>query len=114
LQLPSGWQYRPAWLNYAEQSAAPVGSNRWQWSVSGVPPVRLEQRMPPWQSIAGRLLIAVNPPGSGSPGIHSWQDMGAWYLTLAHGRRDPSPELRAKALELSAAATQPLDKLRAL
>jgi hypothetical protein len=114
LQLPSGWQYRPTWLNYAELSAAELGGNRWQWSVSDVPAVRLEQLMPSWQSIAGRLLISMSPSGSGALGIHSWQDMGAWYLALTRGRRDPSPELKAKALELSAAATQSIDKVRAL
>ncbi|GAC1432454.1 MAG: hypothetical protein NVS9B5_15910 [Terriglobales bacterium] len=43
-----------------------------------------------------------------------WAQMGNWYATLEHDRREPSPEIRAKAAELTAGKNTDLEKIEAL
>ncbi len=44
----------------------------------------------------------------------SWEEVGRWYATLEKDRRKPSPEVRAKAQELTKGLTTDLDKTQAL
>jgi tetratricopeptide (TPR) repeat protein len=44
----------------------------------------------------------------------SWQQVGLWYAGLEKDRRAPSPEVRAKAEELTKGLTTDLDKVEAL
>jgi hypothetical protein len=44
----------------------------------------------------------------------SWEDVGRWYASLDHDRRQPTPEIRAKADELTRGLTTDMDKVEAL
>jgi len=44
----------------------------------------------------------------------TWEDVGRWYAALEKDRRVPSPEVRAKAQELTKAMTSDRDKTEAL
>jgi len=44
----------------------------------------------------------------------SWEEVGRWYAGLEKDRRAPSPEIRAKAQELTKGLTSDLDKTQAL
>jgi tetratricopeptide (TPR) repeat protein/transglutaminase-like putative cysteine protease len=44
----------------------------------------------------------------------SWEQIGLWYAGLEKDRRAPSPEVRAKAAELTKGLTNDLDKVQAL
>jgi tetratricopeptide (TPR) repeat protein len=44
----------------------------------------------------------------------SWEQIGLWYAGLEKDRRAPSPEVRAKAAELTKGLTTDLDKVEAL
>ena len=44
----------------------------------------------------------------------SWEDIGRWYAGLDHDRRQPTPEIRAKADELTKGLNTDLDKVEAL
>jgi tetratricopeptide (TPR) repeat protein len=44
----------------------------------------------------------------------TWEDVGRWYASLDHDRRQPTPEIRAKAEELTKGLTTNLDKVEAL
>ena len=44
----------------------------------------------------------------------SWEEMGRWYGSLERNQRTPTPEIRAKAAELTAGKTTDLDKIEAL
>ena len=44
----------------------------------------------------------------------SWEQIGRWYASLEKDRRAPSPEVRAKAQELTKGLTSDLDKTEAL
>jgi hypothetical protein len=113
LQMPPGWQFTSTWLNHAEVSPV-AGTNQWQWMVSEVPDVRIEPAMAPWQATAGQMWLLLSPPGGKDAGPQSWHDVGTWYLDLARGRRDASPEIQSKMRELTSAAPDLLTKMRAL
>lgn len=112
VELPSGWEYHATWLNHPEEPAQSSGRSL-QWVVHDLSALREEPRMPPWQQLAGRVWIAFSPAGR-APAVRSWQDLGSWYLELARGRRDPSPEIRQKVAELTAGTPQLLERMRAV
>jgi tetratricopeptide (TPR) repeat protein len=44
----------------------------------------------------------------------SWEEVGRWYAGLEHDRRQPTPEIRAKAEELTQGLSSDLDRTQAL
>ena len=115
LQLPSGWEYKVAWLNYPEVRPVQSG-NQISWAVSDVRGIRREDDMPPWRGVAGQMIISFFPQGGPSikNGFSNWHEMGIWYSNLESGRFDASPEIRQKVQELTAALNTPLEKMKAL
>ena len=115
LQLPAGWEYKVAWLNYPE--VKPVqSSNQIIWTVSDVQGIRVEDDMPPWKGVAGQMIVSFFPQGGPSTknGFSNWREMGIWYWNLQTGRFDASPEMKQRVNELTAAAGAQLDKMKAL
>jgi hypothetical protein len=114
LQLPSGWEYKAAWLNYSEMKPTQAGGAS-QWVVSDVKAVREEVDMPPVSGLEGKMIISFLPPGGPSlNGFANWQQMGDWYRNLTSGRNDPSADIKQKASGLTASMPGQLDKARAL
>ena len=115
LQLPSGWEYKSFFMNHADIAPVVSGNNQFQWTVKDVPGIRAETEMPPWQSVAGEMVLSLLPPGgSASQGFQSWKELSAWEFKLMQGRRDPSPEIKQKVASLTANATTTLAKMQAL
>jgi uncharacterized protein DUF3857/transglutaminase superfamily protein len=115
LQLPPGWEYRATWLNYPEAKETASGNNQWHWEVSDVKAIKPEDEMPPWQGVAGQLLITFLPPGgSDKKGFETWNEIGKWEGNLEQGRRDSSPGIQQKVKELTAGKSSTADKMRAL
>jgi transglutaminase-like putative cysteine protease len=115
LQLPSGWEFRDFWLNHPEVKASQAGNNLWQWTVSDVKEIRHEPAMPPYQGIAGQMIVTFFPPGGkAANGFAAWDDMGKWYFNLVGERVDASPEIKQQVGKLTASATTPLQKMQAL
>jgi transglutaminase-like putative cysteine protease len=114
VRLPPGWSHKVFWLNHPESAPTEVGPGQWRWVAQDLKPVKLEQRMPPWQGIAARMVLSLQPPGGKGGGFQSWQEVGSWYLGLTNGRRDAPPELRQKVQQLTASTTDSLGKMRAL
>src|SRR4051812_21235210 len=115
LQLPSGWEYKAAYLNHVEVKPTQTGSNQWQWTVNDEKGIREEPEMPPMHGVAGKMIVYLLPPGgAGNRGFANWKEMGNWYQNLTTGRRDPTPEIKQKVTELTAGAPTQLEKMRAL
>ncbi len=115
LQLPPSWEYKAAWLNYTEAKPAQSG-NQSQWVLNEVKALKHEDDMPPWQGVAGQMIVSFFPPGGSTQkqGFQNWKQMGIWYQGLTSGRREASPELRQKVASLTAATSTPLAKMRVL
>ncbi|MBI1739027.1 MAG: DUF3857 and transglutaminase domain-containing protein [Acidobacteria bacterium] len=116
LQLPSGWEYRAMWMNYADQKPQATGANGSVWEIENVAAIEWEPLMPPWKAVAGWLAITYVPNNAAqrAKSHASWSELGDWYAQLAAGRRDSSPEIKQKVAALTAGATSTLDKMRAL
>jgi hypothetical protein len=115
LQVPSGWEVKSSWLNYAEAKPTQSASNQWQWVLTDVKGVRKEEDMPPLAGLVGQMIVSFYPAGGPAlNGFSNWQQMGLWYANLTNGRRDPSPEIKQKVIALTAQAPTQLDKMRAI
>ena len=114
LSLPSGWEYRSAWVNAAEVKPTASGTNEWQWAVSDVKEIRHEPEMPPWRGVAGHMIVSLIPPGGAKKGFVTWTDVAKWEAGLTEGRRDPSPEIKQKVAELTSGKPDTLSKMQAL
>ncbi len=114
VRVPPGWSYKIFWLNHGESAPTEVSPGQWRWQATDLKPVKIERRMPPWQGIAARMVLSLQPPGGAGGGFQSWQEVGTWFLGLTNGRRDPSPQLRQRVQELTASVPDPLGKMRAL
>jgi hypothetical protein len=114
LQVPSGWEYKAAWLNYPEVKPAQAGNSS-QWLVTDVKAIRKEEDMPPLEGVMGQMIVTFFPPGGAvTNGFTNWQQMGNWYRALIAGRNDSSAEIKQKVAALTASSTTTLDKMRAL
>ncbi len=115
LQLPSGWEYKVTWMNYPEAKPAQSG-NQSQWVVSEVQGIKHENNMPPWQGVAGQMIVSFFPSGGSAQnqGFQNWKQMGIWYQGLTSGRRDASPELKQKVASLTSSTSTPLAKMKTL
>jgi Domain of Unknown Function with PDB structure (DUF3857)/Transglutaminase-like superfamily len=113
LQLPSGWEYKVMWMNYPEIKPVESG-NQSQWVVSQIKGIRHEDNMPPWQGVAGQMIVSFAAPGASSRAFQNWKEMGIWYQGLTSGRRDASPELKQKVASLTSSSRTPLEKMKAL
>jgi len=116
LQLPSGWEYKTSWINYKPLNATPSGNNSWQWVANDVEAIKHETDMPPWRGVAARMVVTLIPAGGSAQtkGFENWKEEGIWEAGLERGRRDASPEIKQKAVQLTASATTSLQKMRAL
>jgi hypothetical protein len=114
VQLPAGWEYKATWMNYPEAKPTQSG-NQVQWLVSDVKGIRPEDDMPPWNGVAGLLVVSFVPPGGGAnKGFQNWKEMGDWEAGLEAGRRDASPEIKQKVAALTASSTTQLGKMQSL
>jgi len=115
LQLPPGWEFKAAWMNHAEVTATPAGSNGWQWEIRDVPAIHKEEEMAPERGVAGQLIVSFFPSGGAqNRRFTDWHDLGLWYVELTQGRRDATPEIKQKVAEMTANLATPLEKMRAL
>lgn len=115
LQLPPGWEYKAAWMNHKPVDPTPAGSNQWRWVVSSIEAIRPEDSMPPWQGVAGRMVVTLLPAGGSSQkGFENWKEEGIWEAGLERGRRDASPEIKQRVAQIVVNATTSQAKMRAI
>src|SRR5205809_609389 len=114
LQLPAGWEYKAVWLNHPEVPAS-GGAGQWQWVVNDIKAIKPEGGMPPWQGIAGVMIVSLfGSAGGQNNGFADWKAMGKWDARLTNGRREASPEIKKKTAEITANAPTTLAKMRVL
>ena len=115
LTLPAGWEFKNVWMNNPEVKAQVNGGAEWKWAVGDIEAIREEVDMPPWQGLAGRMVVTLFPPGgTAANGFPTWHDLGAWQNRLASDRRSASPEIKQEVSTLTAPAGTQLAKMRAI
>jgi hypothetical protein len=116
LQLPAGWEYKASWLNHPEVRPTQSGGNLWQWVVNDVSAIRKEPLMPPFEGVAGQMIVSFFT-SSGGPAPNAnidWDAMGKWYFNLVGERVDASPEIKQKVSSLTASSASSLQKMQAI
>jgi len=115
LQLPPGWEFKASWLNHPEVKPTQSGSNSWQWTVSDVKGIRKEPLMPPFEGVAGQMVVSFFT--SGGPALNAnadWNAMGKWYFNLVGERVGASPDIKQKVAALTASKATTLQKMQVI
>ena len=105
LEVPAGWEYKTFWTNASPEQPTMVRPNVWEWVKRDVPGINNdgEQMSLTPTALAGRMSVALYIPSAAK--FDTWQGIGKWYSQLTTDRRVPTPEIAAKAKELTAGKT---------
>ncbi len=114
VSLPPGWEFATNWRNYAEQKPQALDVGRYAWLVQNVPALKPEREMPTWAAVASSMSVNFFPGASSKETsvARTWSDLGAWYNTLTQPRRQASPEIQQKVVELTAGATSDWERIQ--
>ena len=113
VQFPLGWEYKTFWTGVLQVEPMQAGAKRWEWTIRDVPGIRDEPRMPGLTSLAGRMALAYFP-SEGTTNSDSWDSIGRWYAGLTADRRSATPEISARARELTSGKNDFDGQVRAL
>ncbi len=115
LQLPSGWEYKVAWLNNPEIKPTQSGPGRWTWVITDIKGMHQEDDMPPMRGLVGQMIVYLFPPGGAAVnGFTNWQQMGNWYRNLTSDRLAASPAIQQQVATLTASKPSPLERMQAI
>jgi Domain of Unknown Function with PDB structure (DUF3857)/Transglutaminase-like superfamily len=115
LLLPPGWVFKASWIAH-EEIKPEESSGLLQWAVSDVKGIRQEPDMPPWEALAGQMVVSFFPSGGTSRKneLQSWAGMGTWYQNLISGQMTASEPIRQEVNSLTAGKPALLPKMQAL
>jgi hypothetical protein len=116
LVLPQGYTYTTTWAHHAKVDGADLENHQYRWEMNDEPAIDLEQvPMPPsGGALAARMTVHYAGPGLAEPQDGTWQGIGEWYEGLSRGRLAATPDIAAKAAELTAGKTDFYDKAEAI
>jgi hypothetical protein len=116
LELPAGYTYTTVWAHHAEVQAADLERQRWRWELNDMPAVDLKRvpLSPSPAALAGRMTVHYGGPGVNAASMSNWKSIGEWYEPLVRDRLAPTPEITAKAQELTAGKTDFYEKTEAI
>jgi hypothetical protein len=116
LQLPPGWEYKASWLFYPEVKPAEGGGNLSHWVVSDVKRIKPEPDMPPWEGLAGQMIVSFFPSGGTSRKneLANWESMGSWYENLISTQMNASEPIKQEVNALTAGKASTLAKMQSI
>ena len=105
LALPPGGQFAQSWRRYAPVQPTETGPNHLRWEIHNMPALDLENMhaIPAWSALAARMSVKWGDAAVQGPDAQ-WRALGQWEQQLEEHRTDPTPEVAAKARELTAGA----------
>jgi transglutaminase-like putative cysteine protease len=116
LQLPPGYTYGTVWAHHSPIEAANLEGRGWRWEMKDIPGIDLERvpLSPAPESLAARMTVHYAGPGVVVADRSTWKSVGEWYDPLIRDRVAATPEIAAKAQELTAGKTDFYDKTEAI
>ena len=119
LNLPAGWKAEgKVFRGQAAEALEPdISGTTYKWQLTKLTPFEREAGAPRRTTLNPRLVINTFPPAGGSAAsghFQSWKDVAAWTSQFTEPSAKLTPELSAKATELTAGASSFWDKLSAL
>ena len=115
LHYPAGWEFKSSWLSYPEVKAVENGPSA-EWVVSDVKGIRSEPDMPPFNGVAGQMIVSFIPPGGSTRtnNFVNWQNMGSWYAGLYTTQLAVSDQIKQEVARLVAGNASTLAKMQAI
>jgi len=112
LALPPGGHFAESWGKHAPIKPTEVASNHLRWEIKDMPALDLENihATPAWGALAARMSVKWGETAVKGTD-NQWRAIGLWQEQLEEHRPDPTPEITAKAQELTAGATDFYTKL---
>jgi transglutaminase-like putative cysteine protease len=112
LQLPPGYTYAAVWTHHSAALAADLEGKGWRWEIKNTPGIDLQRvpLAPASRSLAGRMTVHYATAGLSATTENTWKSIGEWYANLSKDRLVATPEITAKALELTTGKTDFYDK----
>ena len=116
LVLPVGYTYSTTWGHHAKVDGADLENHHYRWDFNDEPAIDLEHvPMAPGEgALSARLTVHYAGPGLAEPQDGTWEGIGEWYSGLERDRLVASPDIAAKAAELTAGKTDFYDKAEAI
>ena len=116
LELPQGYTYATAWAHHEPVKATDLEHQRTRWDLNATPGIDLEQvpLSPSIKGLMGRMTVHYGPAVQAGAPLGSWQEVGEFYDQLARDRMASTPEIAAKAAELTAGKTDFYDRIEAI
>jgi len=116
LVLPPGYTFGTVWAHHPEAKAMDLENQRWRWEMNNVPAIDLDhvRLRPAGFSLVGRMTVHYKGPGIVFPTDGTWQSIGEWYAGLAKDRLVATPDIAAKASQLTEGKTDFYDKAEAI
>jgi hypothetical protein len=116
LVLPAGFTYTTTWAHHPKVDAIDLENQKYRWEMNNEPGIDLEHvpMSPSTLSLAGRLSIHYSGATLPVPEDGTWRGIGEWYTALSHDRLAATPDIAAKAAELTAGKSDFYDKAEAI
>jgi hypothetical protein len=113
LELPPGYSYSTVWTRHEATKAVDLEHQRWLWELKETPAVDLRHisLRPAAFALEGRMTVHYGPVSASSG---TWKAIGEWYEPLAKDRLVATPEIAAKAQELTTGKIDFYDKAEAI
>ncbi len=113
LDLPPGCAYSESWHRFAPVKATEIAPSHWRWEIKDMPRLDLRdvKESPAWAALAARMSLTWGD-GAVQGKDNEWRALGEWTTRLESDRPNPTPEITARAQELTAGATDFYTKLK--
>jgi hypothetical protein len=115
IDLPPSVHFGEAWHGYQPVKPVEVAPNHWRWEIKDMP--RLDLRdisaHPSWDALVARMSVYWGNGASAGKDAQ-WLALGQWTTDLEAHRTDPTPEITARAQQLTAGAKDFYGKLQAI
>lgn len=114
LVLPEGFTQTTNWAHHPADPGIDLEHRQWRWEMKNVPAVELDQvtMSPATTALAGRMTVHYSGPSIAQEG--TWQGIGQWYDMLSRDRLQATPEIAARAEELTRGKADFYDKGEAI
>ncbi|QYU67449.1 DUF3857 and transglutaminase domain-containing protein [Leptolyngbya sp. 15MV] len=116
LNMPSGWRAESVTFNTKRiEPTITAGSHVWQ--MADLKPIRPEPRSPRLSSMVPRIAVSIFPETPTATRLRTfsnWNDVATWMASIEDPQVIMSPQLTAKAKELTENASNEFEKIRAI
>jgi len=116
LELPPNFTYGTVWAHAKQTPPVDLEHQRYRWVINDTPAIDLKdvKLRPAAFSLEGRMTVHYAGPTIATPTDGTWQGIGEWYKSISKDRLVATPEIAAKAAELTSGKTDFYDKSEAI